>query len=246
MKQKILLIHGWNYANYTSFGCVNAWANRSLFITALSEHFEVIIFNLPGFCGEKDPIIPWALDDFADLIQKKVEQEKPDYILGYSFGGAIALRWKKITRDIHIKTILVSPAIVRKYKEGISSINALQRIIKFILPERLISILRDIYLIKIVKNPYYIHASAVMRETYRNIVTVDLRGDLMSVVDSLSLIYGEKDTATPPDLVKNVLKDSAVRHNLYIISGGGHDIANTHTKELISAILKIKEGKDEN
>ncbi|KKR53067.1 MAG: hypothetical protein UT90_C0015G0004 [Parcubacteria group bacterium GW2011_GWA1_40_21] len=242
MKLKILLIHGWNYANYTSSGCVDAWANRSSFVVALSKHFEVVTFNLPGFCGEKDPETSWNIDDFAKLIQKKVRQENPDYILGYSFGGAVALRFKKITGDIHIKVILVSPAIIRKYEKKVYSHGIFQRILKTILPEKSISILRDIYLIKIVKNPYYAGASRVMRETYRNIVSVDLRNDLLFVTNSLSLIYGEKDTATPNELVRNVLKNSTAHHNLYVISGGGHDIANTHTEELVSVILKIKEG----
>ena len=240
MKLKILLIHGWNYTNYTSSGCVDAWANRSSFVTSLSKHFEVITFNLPGFCGEKDPETSWDIDDFAKLIQKKGRQEKPDYILGYSFGGAVALRWKKITGDIHIKVILISPAIIRKYEKMVYSHGIFQRILKTILPEKLISILRDVCLVKIVKNPYYARASRVMRETYRNIVSVDLRNDLLSVADSLSLIYGEKDTATPNELVRNVLKNSTAHHNLYVISGGGHDIANTHTEELVSLILKIK------
>ncbi len=36
-----------------------------------------------------------------------------------------------------------------------------------------------------------------MRETYRNIVGLDLREDLLKVSDELVLIYGDKDTATP-------------------------------------------------
>src|SRR3989338_2165177 len=148
MKLKILLIHGWNYTNYTSSGCGDAWANRSSFVTSLSKYFEVIIFNWPGFCGEKDPETSWDIDDFAKLIQKKVRQEKPDYILGYSFGGAVALRWKKITGDIHIKVILISPAIIRKYEKMVYSHGVFQVILKTILPEKLISILRDIYLVK--------------------------------------------------------------------------------------------------
>ena len=240
MKSKILMIHGWNYTNYTSSGCADAWTNRSSFVVALSKYFEVVTFNLPGFCGERDPETSWNIDDFAKLIQEKISQEKPDYVLGYSFGGAVALRWKKITGDIHIKVILISPAIIRKYEKTVYRHGVFQLILKTILPEKLISILRDIYLVKIVKNPYYAHASRVMRETYRNIVSADLRNDLLFVTNSLSLIYGEKDTATPNELVRNVLKNSTARHNLYVISGGGHDIANTHTEELVSLILKIK------
>lgn len=241
MKSKILLIHGWNYSNYTSSGCKDAWLSRSGFVVNLSKHFEVISFNLPGFCGEKDPQVPWILDNFVSFVEHKIQQEKPDYILGYSFGGAIALRWKKTTGDTRIKTILVSPAIIRRYEK--ENLSVAQKILKSVLPEKILSILRDIYLTKVIKNPYYTGASSVMRRTYRNIVALDLRDNLASVSDSISLIYGENDTATPPKLVKSVLGECRKIHNLHIISGGGHDIANTHTEELISAILKIKEEK---
>lgn len=241
MKSKIFLIHGWNYTNYTSSGCTDAWTDRSGFIADLSKHFEVISFNLPGFCGEKDPQVPWSLDNFVSFVERKMQQEKPDYILGYSFGGAIALRWKKTTGDTRVKAILVSPAIIRRYEK--ENLSVAQKILKSVLPEKILSILRDMYLTKVIKNPYYTDAGSVMRRTYRNIVALDLRDDLASVSDSISLIYGENDTATPPILVKNILEKCFKKHNLHIISGGGHDIANTHTEKLISVILKIKEEK---
>lgn len=243
MKSKILLIHGWNYANYTSSGSTDAWADRSGFIANLSKHFEVISFNLPGFCGEKDPQAPWSLDNFVSFVERKMQQEKPDYILGYSFGGAIALRWKKTTRDTRVKAILVSPAIIRRYEK--ENLNIVQKILKAVLSDKIVSTLRDIYLTKVIKNPYYTNANSVMRKTYRNIVALDLGDDLVYLSDSVYLIYGENDTATPPILAKNMLEKCFKKHNLLIISGGGHDIANTHTEELISAILKIKEGENE-
>lgn len=239
MKSKILLIHGWNYANYTSSGCTDAWTNRSRFVSELSKHFEVISFALPGFCGEKDPQIPWVLDDFVSFVAQKIQQENPDYILGYSFGGAIALRWKKTTGDTRTKIILVSPAIIRRYEK--ENLSIVQKILKSVLPEKIVSILRDIYLTKVIKNPYYADADSVMRKTYRNIVALDLRDNLVYLSDSVYLIYGENDTATPPILIKNMLEKCFKKHNLHIISGGGHDIANTHTEELVSVILKIKE-----
>jgi len=57
--------------------------------------------------------------------------------------------------------------------------------------------IRDFYLASVVRNPYYAKASSVMRETYRNIVGLDLRENLLKVSDELVLIYGDKDTATP-------------------------------------------------
>lgn len=234
--KKILLIHGWDYANYTSSGRVDAWAERSRFVKALSEYFNVITVNLPGFCGQKDLEHPWTLDDFVRHVGQITEREKPNYVLGYSFGGAIVLRWKKMTGDTKTKAFLVSPAILRRYKH--KDLGFVRKIFKAIFPEKLISLLRDFYLTQVIKNPYYSNATKVMRETYRNIVSLDLRQDLLDVRDSLTLIYGENDSATPPGLVQECLRHSATRHILHIVSGGGHDIANTHTNELVSLIAK--------
>ena len=231
MKSKILLIHGWDYANYTSSGCTDAWSNRSKFLQALSsQHFDVVTINLPGFCGQPDPKTPWMLDDYVDYVNVVIKKEQLEYILGYSFGGAIVLRWKKHSKDMTVKAFLVSPAIIRRYEKV--DLSFIQKMLKGILSNKLISLFRDLYLTKVVKNPYYSNATKVMRETYCNIVGADLRKDFQELSDSVTLIYGENDTATPPSLVLEALSRSKVQHEVKVISTGGHDIANSHTKEL--------------
>lgn len=231
--KKILLIHGWNHDNYTSLGCKDAWNSRSRFVDELSKHFDVVCFNLPGFCGEEDPEHPWILSDFAQYLDRVIQRERPDIVLGYSFGGAILLHWKVASCNNTVKAVLVSPAILRRYEKKGVSISWL----KTVLPERLTTLARDFYLTSIVRNPYYAKASRVMRETYRNIIGLDLRADLLKVSDELVLIYGEKDTATPPELVKDFLASCKNPHKLHVIEGGGHDIANTHTGNLVSIIV---------
>jgi len=235
-KPKILLIHGWNHMNYTSIGSVDAWTNRSHFTEELSKYFRVVRLNLPGFGGQNDPQTPWTVDDYAQYIDGVVQNEKPDYILGYSFGGAIVLRWKKVTGDMKIKAFLVSPAIIRRYEK--KDLSGVQKVFKAVLPNSLISLLRDFYLTRLHKNQYYSKATKVMRETYRNIVVVDLREDLLEVLTPVTLIYGETDSATPVELVKETVSKSRVQHTLHIVREGGHDIANTHTSELVSLITK--------
>ncbi|OHA91631.1 MAG: hypothetical protein A2758_00805 [Candidatus Zambryskibacteria bacterium RIFCSPHIGHO2_01_FULL_49_18] len=243
-KPKILLIHGWDHANYTSSGCKNAWSKRSKFVKALSELFSVVAINLPGFCGEPDPQQPWNLDDYVSYIDKVMVREKPDAILGYSFGGAIVLRWKKTNMDKKVQTFLVSPAIIRRYEKA--DLSLLQKILKRMLPEKLVSLLRDIYLTQVVKNPFYSKATGVMRTTYRNIVAVDLRDDLLGLQVPVTLIYGEKDTATPPEFVREVVGNARARHELFVISSGSHDIANSHTTELVNIIAEAMGKEDGN
>ncbi len=234
--KKILLIHGWNYTNYSSTKCSDAWANRTNFVSELEKHFEVIKPNLPGFCGTADPGNPWNIDDFFQYVDKIIQQEKPDMLLGYSFGGALALHWKYLTKDKNIKAILVSPAIIRQYAE--KNPTNLQKVIKRILPQKIVEQLRYLYLSIVKKNPYYTNATPVMRNTYRNIVGVDLRSELIALSEPIVLIYGEKDTATPAGLIRKTVEKSKTAHVLEIIANGGHDIANSHTSELVSLILK--------
>ena len=232
--QKILLIHGWNYTNYNSSKCIDAWQNRKGFVDELQKYFEVLKVNLPGFCGTSDPFKPWSLDDYVSYVDQIIKIQKPDIVLGYSFGGAIALKWKHDSCDKDIKVVLVSPAIIRNYQT--KKISKIGKYIKRILPQSITSWLRDIYLTRFNSNPYYIHASKIMRETYRNIVTVDLRKELLDLSEPITLIYGGKDTATPPFLVKEVITKTPVKHNIEIISDGGHDIANSHTSKLVESI----------
>ena len=238
-KSKILLIHGWDYNNYTSSGCRDAWSKRSKFVKLLSQHFDVVTTNLPGFCGQLDPTRPWTLDDYVDYINTIIEDEKPDCVLGYSFGGAIVLRWKKQTGNRKVKAFLISPAIIRKYEK--TDMVSVQKMLKAILPDKLISLLLNLYLMIVVRNPYYSRATKIMRETYRNIVAVDLRNELLELSVPITLIYGENDTATPPSLVREALGHSKARHELKTIPTGGHDIANSHTEKLISLIVETEE-----
>lgn len=231
----ILLVHGWNHDNYTSSGCADAWANRSRFVTALSESFRVIRFNLPGFGGEREMDRPWTLDDFVRLLDERIKKERPDIVLGYSFGGAVLLHWKAVTGNKTVKAFLVSPAIMRRYEhQGISA-----GWLKRFLPKKVVAFARDFYLTRVRKNPFYTKASPVLRETYRNIVGLDLKEDLLRVTDELVLIYGEADTATPPEFVRDFLVVRRSHHRLVVFPGGGHDIANTHTDSLVSTIVNL-------
>lgn len=103
----------------------------------------------------------------------------------------------------------------------------------------MVKILRHLYLCYIIKNPFYKYGGAFQRITYSNIVSIDLTNELEALLDDGSNIYlffGESDTATPPSLLLRAVP-KATSH-AYIIKGGGHDIANTHTSELVELITQ--------
>lgn len=234
MKKKILLLHGWNYRNYTKMTQeVDAWHNRAEFVASLEQNYDVYKLNFPGFCGKNEPDYAWELSDFANYVHEYLESHnlKVDYILGYSFGGAVAVEYN-ILFDNNQKLILVSPAIVRnqnKAKKFITTPQIIKPIRNFI---------RDFYLLHIVKNNEMVHGTKFLRNTYQNIVRVELLDAIEKIKPSnLKIIYGADDQMVNPQYVLSKVKEE-YRGCIFLIPHGGHDIANTHTEEVIKLIGK--------
>ena len=80
--KKILLLHGWNYRNYSKLtDQKDAWHNREEFVSLLSKYFDVYKVNFPGFCGEEEPKKSWNLEDYARYIKDYIDNNdlKFDY-----------------------------------------------------------------------------------------------------------------------------------------------------------------------
>jgi len=242
-KKKIALIHGWNWKNYTSI-CPerrkNAWENRNKLVKELEKDFEVLKFNLPGFCGKPEPENEvWDLEDFARHFEKlSKENFAPDIVLGYSFGGAVALKWKTLFKK-QTKIVMVSPAITRRY-EIKQTQSKFRQFAKSLLPNILIEKLRDFYLVRIVKNPYYSYGTKFLKKTYLNIVSVDLSQELQQIPpDEIQLIFGAKDTATPPQLLLDKISSVELKNRFTILENGDHNIGQSHPAEIREIVKKF-------
>ena len=232
--KKILLIHGWNYRNYTRMTHeLDAWHNRSEMVSLLEKYFMVYKLNLPGFCGEKEPDHAWNLEDYATYIYEYLEKNhlKVDYILGYSFGGAVAISYY-VKYGKREKIILVSPAIIRNHDQSKSFFETP----KFLQPIR--EAIRDFYLIHIVKNNEMVYGTKFLRKTYQIIVREDLREYLYQIPpQDLLIIYGDQDKMVNPQGVVEFLNPE-YKKRIEFISGGGHNIGATHPEEVVRLIRK--------
>lgn len=230
--KKILLIHGWNYRNYTSQTKENdAWHNRADLVKELKKDYEVYKLNLPGFCSEKEPDRAWTLDDYAKYIDDYLKNNKlsVDYILGYSFGGAVAVSYY-LKYHQKEKLILVSPAIIRNNCKSKNFIKTPKIISK------LRSFLRDQYLIRIVKTNEMVYGTKFLRNTYQNIVREDLTDKLLQINEKdLIIIYGDEDSMVNPHQVYDFLPKN-YKKRVHILMSGGHNIGQSHYKEIIKII----------
>jgi pimeloyl-ACP methyl ester carboxylesterase len=230
--KKILLLHGWDWRNYTKLTTSkNPWHNRIKFINALKKEYEIYQLTFPGFCGEKEPNNAWNLDDYALYVNSYIRTSgiKFDYILGYSFGGAVAIKYNLLFDNFQ-KIILVSPAITRNSDKSIKFIPT-PEILK---PLR--KVVKDLYLKYIVKNNYMIHGTKLLNDSYQNIVRVDLTDQITNIKPyNIKIIYGSEDNMVNPQKVIDYVPKE-YKKRIFVIAGGGHDIANTHAKEIINII----------
>ena len=231
----IVLIHGWNYKNYYHLINNSAWENRKLFVDSLKKKYNIITLDLPGFGLSKEPSKKcFTLEDYAKYVYDYIKNNhlKVDYLLGYSFGGAVALKYKQLF-DNEIKLILVSPAIIRNEKKSRHFIKT-PKCLDFIR-----NYLRDLYLIRILKVNEMVYGTKFLRNTYQNIVRVSTL-DILKEIDykDIVIIYGEDDDMVRPKKVYELVDDN-LKGQIKMIKGGGHDIANSHTLKLIGIISEF-------
>lgn len=236
MKKNILLLHGWNYRNYSSkTNETDAWHNRKKLVEALEKKYNIYKVNFPGFCQTKEPNVKmWTLSDYASYINSYITDNslEIDYILGYSFGGAVAITYNRLYKNDQ-KLILISPAIVRENKKSKSFFKTPN----FLNPIR--NKIRDLYLIHMVKTNEMVYGTKFLRNSYQSIVRVDLLDNLEKIDPKLvNVIYGKDDEMVKPNyVVANV--SSKYKKCFHLIKGGKHDIGNTHVDEIMQIINNV-------
>lgn len=93
----LVLLHGWAMHSGL-FGPL---------LPALAERFRVHAVDLPGH-GRSGAAAPDTLDGYVDAVARSIEARGPLAVLGWSFGGQIALRWASRESDRVTRLVLVS------------------------------------------------------------------------------------------------------------------------------------------
>lgn len=236
MKPSLVLIHGWGTSGYNSnlSGTQNYWEDRQELISYLKKDFNLFYFCLPGFYGVPEPDSEsFDMDNFVDYLNHWLKQQKisPDYLLGYSFGGALALNHKVKTKS-KAKLILISPALMRAYSGKSIFASRIKKLFPIFANQKLKAIYQSLF------SKYYRQGSSFLRQSYDSIVRLDSRPLLKSVnQNEIILIYGQNDTSTPPQLV-----ESYSLHKVHVIPGGGHEIGSTHPPNIFNLISHFESG----
>ena len=174
-KLKILCIPGWNE------GC-------SVFNKIkenLSDYFEFIYVELPGFNNNEDPPFAYFPIDYARYIEKKTNN-KFDFIVAHSYGGKVAVEYCLNIRKVPL--ILLAPSIIKPRKSVIIKLK-----IFLYKTRKKLGLLKN----KEYGSRDYTNAKGIMKNVFMNAINTYYDYDLHNLNGKTLLIYGNKDKQTP-------------------------------------------------
>ncbi|MCL5004161.1 MAG: alpha/beta hydrolase [Patescibacteria group bacterium] len=203
---RLLLLHGWA-TNLHSFEKVTP---------LLSQHFQVITVDLPGFGQSQAPASAYGVFDYANFIEAFLDylDIKETFLLGHSMGGAIALAYI-LTHRRAKKIILEDSAGIRKKSLWtMSKIYIVKTLKLFVLPSY------QQHLKHIFGSTDYRNAGG-MRPSLVKLVGEDLSDRLAEIKQPTLIIWGQDDKTTTPKEAA-VLNQGIKGSKLVIIPGCDH------------------------
>jgi len=208
--KQIIFLHGWGLDK----NCFTELAKQL--------NYKKILFDLPGFGKTELPKRPWGTLDYANYVKNAFVKEK-SILLGYSFGGRIAIKIAADYSELVDKVILIASAGLRKKF-------SLKRLIRKILKK---------------SSQDYKNAGS-LKPILSKIVAQDLTKDLKKIKCETLILAAENDTETPLWTAKKMHK--LIKNNkLIILPGlGHHDILTLgihQTSHQIKNFLKNAQNK---
>lgn len=225
----ILLLHGWGDTKETYKRLAHD----------LGKSFTVIRPDLPGFGQTQPPETVWNLDDYAAFVHAflaKLGVKKPYALIAHSNGGAVAIRGLAESTLQADKLVLIGSAGIRdreKIRRFLLKIIAkVGKVMTFWLPSRSKKVLQ--------KALYGAAGSDMLvvpqlQETFKITVRQDVQKDAAKLKLPTLIIYGRKDTATPP-LYGKIYQRLITGSQLRVLDDAEHFVHHDQPEELLAAL----------
>lgn len=219
----LYIIHGWTYT-------VKPW-EKTLGILEKAG-IKVKMLKVPGLAEASEKV--FTIDDYTKWADEKI----PDgaIALGHSNGGRILLNLcgekpEKIKHLILLDSAGVyEPSFKKKVVEAVAKIGK---------PFKKIPIIDKVFH-RITGSTDYAKAPENMKKTLQNMLESDKKLELNKVTTETSILWGEKDTITPPRQAEKMHK-SLVNSKLKFYKNWTHAPYISHPEDLAKAIMAVLE-----
>ena len=209
---------------------LHGWGRSSQDFYLISQSYDYINFDLPGFGKSQEPEISMNPKEYAEYINQFIPNSV-ETVVGHSFGGRVAVHLSGL-RNFE-KLILIGVPLIKKQTSSgkLSMLNFYKSLNRF-------GILSNdkIEKIKKKKGSYdYRNSQGIMRENLVKAVNDDLSQELENIKSKVHLIWGSEDKEVPIDIAKEANK-KIKKSNLHILEGQGHNPLNSSYVEIVNII----------
>ena len=232
MVKQIVILHGWQQK-------LDRWQE---FINGLSQKYRVYLPYMPGF-GNNKLFKPFTLNDYLLWLQDYLKKHKIDnpIIIGYSFGGRVALRFASFRNKIYKLILIDSAGIKPKNTWHLRFWKMIAGLGKLIFNLPLLNLLKKPatwFLYQIIQEKDYYQASPLLKKTMTRILTEDLRSDLKNINVPTLILWGKQDKSTP---IQDAyyMKNNIAQAKLKIFSQANHALPFILTKSVIQEICNF-------
>lgn len=190
--ETILILHGWGYPVSSS-----QWAQVKKKLE--KEGYTVSVPDLPGFGATPPPRKPWTIDNYVEWVKNFCEEYNLSqiFLLGHSFGGAVAVKFSIKHPEQVKKLILIDSSGIRRkrLKKEIQK-KVAHFLNKFsFLP--FYSFVRKIAYRTLFRHSDYLLVEGIIKKTYLKVIGEDISDIFSNISVPTLLIWGEKDNITP-------------------------------------------------
>ena len=154
-----IILHGWGSAS-------DRWIKEAEIIS--EKGFKVIIPDLPGF-GQSDRLVrPWTVNDYVKWFEEFAKNLNVEnfYLLGYSFGGALAVKISVKYPQRVQKLFLAVAAVIRRKTTKKNFSAKISKFIKLFYFLPYYSFFRKAVYKFIIRKSDYLYVGGIMKETY--------------------------------------------------------------------------------
>ncbi len=229
---------------------LHGWGQSHKALVPLAEYFDDVAENylvdFPGFGFSSEPKEVLDTEDYADILADFLSTLpfKDTILVSHSFGGRVAIELAfKYPHLVKGMVLISSPGLPLKrsifFKIKAFFIKKMSQVIRFFLCLKRHSLLGKLKLGSI----DYREATPMMRKILVKAVNKDLSVRAMQISCPVLLLYGSKDTATPPYIgqrFKELIKGSKYiefpLHDHYTILTSGKSLVENQIEEFLAEI----------
>lgn len=232
-----LILHGWgsNSERWLPEAEIISLGRR----TGEAKKYKVIIPDLPGF-GKSDKLArPWTTNDYVKWFEDFCRELNIEnfYLLGYSFGGALAVKISiKYPQRVQ-KLFLTAAAIIRKKttkKNFLAKFSKLVKIFSFLPYYKFFR--KAVYKF-IIRKSDYIYSEGIMKQTYLNVIGEDIDFQVSFIKVPTVIIWGDKDQSVPVEDAR-IINRKVKNSKLVVIEGADHLLHKKIPEALANIVLE--------